>query len=595
MAFGKLTILGEGSEFDEVELTKPTTSIGRQPGNDIVLNTSAVSRYHAQFDVAEGKVFLVDLGTVNGTFVNDRQIEPNSRRPLSDGDVIMMGDVQIIYHIPTTRFRAIDIEASLAPSTTTFDDPHVPIRLIVDDPQQPVAPGSHSQLVMIIHNRSDSDRVFTIETGGMDAEWVKVNRREAHLEPDEQTEIMFSIRPPRSISTRPGLYPLSIRVAFKDDPRQGIDVTREVEIAGFAGVAIAAHDGKQAGHYHLAIQNQGNMPADLRVEGYQRERLLQYKFNPPRLRLEPGETAQVDVRVRPVVGRPFRRARQISFAIVVRSLDKACYWAPLPARYTIAPSWPAWLAGLSLPLILLGGLVTLVLVAGLFFLGIVPMPSLWGGDNETAAATESIPPTWTLAPIPTSTIIPTPVVSIVDFQAQPTEVDFGLIGLVVFSWRIESPSSVAGYTLMDNTTGQILVIAPEHWSTGRLVVSVGTLASAFGWDRHDYTLTITGTDGVERSRTAAVTIRPVICTLNEDTEILPFPDVNAVPVPVVLADIPQIAIGGRTSDGHWLQVWNIVEHRELGWVLTEQASCPSGVAIENFVIVEATSQTTLEP
>ena len=64
MAFGKVIVRSESGEVEENELTKPVTSVGRQPGNDIVLNTSAVSRYHARFDAADGQVFLVDLGTV---------------------------------------------------------------------------------------------------------------------------------------------------------------------------------------------------------------------------------------------------------------------------------------------------------------------------------------------------------------------------------------------------------------------------------------------------------------------------------------------------------------------------------------------------
>ena len=110
MAFGTIVVQTESGDFTEYELTKPTSSIGRQPGNDIVLQTSAVSRYHAQLEVAEGQVFLVDLGTVNGTFVNDSQIEPNSRVSLDDGDVIRHlltepDGLQLATGIPTSIFQ----------------------------------------------------------------------------------------------------------------------------------------------------------------------------------------------------------------------------------------------------------------------------------------------------------------------------------------------------------------------------------------------------------------------------------------------------------------------------------------------------------
>lgn len=598
MAFGKLTILGEGDDVGEVELTRPTTSIGRQPGNDIVLNTSAVSRYHAQFDVAEGKVFLVDLGTVNGTFVNDRQIEPNSRVPLSDGDVIMMGDMQLIFQVARAHFRAIDIEASLAPSTTVFEDPRLPMSLIVDEPQQPVAPGSHLPLALIINNHADVDHVFTIEAAGIESEWVKINRREVHLEPNEQTEVMFSIRPPRSSSTRPGLYPLTIRVSLKADPGQAIEATREIEIAGYAGVAVASNEGKQNGHYHLAVQNQGNIPLDLQLGGYQRERLLRYHFSSPRLHLEPAQTAQVDLSVRLAGGRPFGQTRRISFAIVIRSLDKAGYQAPIPAAYIATPSWPTWLAGLSLPLMLSGGLATLAVVAALVVFGIVPMPFIQPGESGVAAVADT---TTTSSPAPSPTFavqptaIATPVVNISDFQVWPGELDFGMTGLVTFTWQIDEPSNVLDYALSETTTGQMLDVSPENWSTGRLALPVGMLVSAFGWDRHEYTLTVTGSDGIDRSSTTAVMIRPIVCLLNENASILSQPDDGSSAAPGVLPPSLQVAVGGRTSDGEWLQIWDMTDHLNLGWVQSQQVTCSANVDIEQMAIVEAGPSLTATP
>src|SRR5690606_41640702 len=88
MAFGKVFIRTASGETDEYTLTKPSTIIGRQPGNDIVLNTSTASRYHARIDVANGGVFLVDLESAAGTFVNDVQVEPGGSVPLSQGDTI---------------------------------------------------------------------------------------------------------------------------------------------------------------------------------------------------------------------------------------------------------------------------------------------------------------------------------------------------------------------------------------------------------------------------------------------------------------------------------------------------------------------------
>ena len=51
-----------------------------------------VSRRHARITMREGKYFLEDLGSTNGTFVNrGKRLAPGTRQPLNDGDEIIVG------------------------------------------------------------------------------------------------------------------------------------------------------------------------------------------------------------------------------------------------------------------------------------------------------------------------------------------------------------------------------------------------------------------------------------------------------------------------------------------------------------------------
>jgi pSer/pThr/pTyr-binding forkhead associated (FHA) protein len=69
---------------------KPTTvtHIGRETDNDVVLDDQATSRRHAQIQFQDGKYVLTDLGSANGTLVNDQRV---TERTLSDGDAIRIG------------------------------------------------------------------------------------------------------------------------------------------------------------------------------------------------------------------------------------------------------------------------------------------------------------------------------------------------------------------------------------------------------------------------------------------------------------------------------------------------------------------------
>lgn len=597
MAFGTLIITDESGEVQEYELTKPTTSAGRQPGNDIVLATAAVSRYHATFDVAEGQVFVVDLGTVNGTFVNDRQIEPNSRVELSEGDVIIMGDMRLQFRSAKAKVSPASLEAVLAPSTTTVEDSRVPIRLVIDDPQQGIPPGARLQLAMIIHNKSEFERMFTIEVSGMPPDWAKCNRREVRLDVDEQTEVLISIRPPRSSDTRPGVYPLRILVAFKDDPTQVVEAVRDVHVLEFGAFALAAQEGQKPGVFHVAAQNQGNAPLDVQLGGYHPARALRYHFEPGRLRLAAGETQQVTLTVQTGAGARIPEGRRVGFAIVARSLDPAGYQAPLLTYYTAAPaSLPLWLAGISFPLILLGVLAAIVLVVALVFFDVISVPFLSTQIDrlqDTAVSGSNGPvPIASVVASPTSapaTIISplvgsaTPMVSITAFTATPDEATFGVVESIVFAWQVDT-GEITRLALYEETSGQQIPVAQENWDTG-ITIPLAELAKEFGWQSHTYVLTIAGSDNLDRSWPVTVNITPVICTLTANAVILPTPRGNPPPTPIAIPAPPDVVVEGRTANGVWARIWDHATHSSLGWVSVGQIVCPLDPPMEDYLVL----------
>jgi pSer/pThr/pTyr-binding forkhead associated (FHA) protein len=59
-----------------------------------------ISRRHARIVVSDGKHFLEDLGSTNGTFINrGKRLSPNTRQPLNDGDEIIVGKTFLRFHL----------------------------------------------------------------------------------------------------------------------------------------------------------------------------------------------------------------------------------------------------------------------------------------------------------------------------------------------------------------------------------------------------------------------------------------------------------------------------------------------------------------
>jgi pSer/pThr/pTyr-binding forkhead associated (FHA) protein len=97
--FPQLHITESGRPVRTVEVTGIAT-VGRDSDNDIVLDEITVSRCHALLLMRPADVLLMDLGSTNGTFVNDVQAPPDESVRLADGDVITLGQVVLRYCAP---------------------------------------------------------------------------------------------------------------------------------------------------------------------------------------------------------------------------------------------------------------------------------------------------------------------------------------------------------------------------------------------------------------------------------------------------------------------------------------------------------------
>lgn len=81
----------ENLHADTVLPLKEVSFIGRDASNDIVINDPHISSKHARLEIDEEDIFIIDLGSTNGTFVNGRRIKGKQKILL--GEEITIGDV----------------------------------------------------------------------------------------------------------------------------------------------------------------------------------------------------------------------------------------------------------------------------------------------------------------------------------------------------------------------------------------------------------------------------------------------------------------------------------------------------------------------
>jgi pSer/pThr/pTyr-binding forkhead associated (FHA) protein len=86
----KLFFVGlDGTEKSYRLQTHRPFTVGRDPGNDIILRDPKVSRHHAEIVFERGFFVLHDLASANGTYVNSKRVRV---APLTHGAKLRMGN-----------------------------------------------------------------------------------------------------------------------------------------------------------------------------------------------------------------------------------------------------------------------------------------------------------------------------------------------------------------------------------------------------------------------------------------------------------------------------------------------------------------------
>lgn len=95
--FGRMRVVRAGSDarlrLGAIVPLQPETSVGSQPGNDLVLRDRYISGHHARLRWDGVSWWVDDLNSTNGTFINQQRVPPGSSAALSSGSVLQIGEI----------------------------------------------------------------------------------------------------------------------------------------------------------------------------------------------------------------------------------------------------------------------------------------------------------------------------------------------------------------------------------------------------------------------------------------------------------------------------------------------------------------------
>jgi len=90
----KLVIKFNNEVVDHIDLKQGDMKIGRKPGCDIYIDNLAISGEHANIFTIGEDSFIQDLGSTNGTFINNKRI---TKHHLRNGDTVAIGKHSLVF------------------------------------------------------------------------------------------------------------------------------------------------------------------------------------------------------------------------------------------------------------------------------------------------------------------------------------------------------------------------------------------------------------------------------------------------------------------------------------------------------------------
>jgi len=101
----KVTVFEKGGSEKELYFDENEITIGRLQSNMVVLSKANVSKKHALVTIEHGKVFIKDLGSTNGTYVNGRRIM--HQRELAPEDKVYIGDFTLRFTLLSGKAESV--------------------------------------------------------------------------------------------------------------------------------------------------------------------------------------------------------------------------------------------------------------------------------------------------------------------------------------------------------------------------------------------------------------------------------------------------------------------------------------------------------
>lgn len=237
---------------------------------------------------------------------------------------------------------------------------------------------------MTVRNDSDIVEAYRFEVVGECAPWTEAEPARLSLYPGTSEQVTVWLRPPRSPSVRAGELPLGVRVLPTERPESVVVSETTVVVEPFTEqrgeLVPERRRAWRSARYHVALHNDGNTPVAVTLSAPETDDQLTYTLPERPATIQPGDSAELDLRVR--VAKVLWFGKAVHWPL---RLDVSGGEEPLEGELIQLPVFPRWL------LVLLAALLALILAWLLLVRPAVESAAREAADDRAEEIAQSAP------------------------------------------------------------------------------------------------------------------------------------------------------------------------------------------------------------
>lgn len=335
-----------------VQLSKDILSIGRSKENDIVLETSDVSRKHAQLEKTSAGWRIVDLNSTGGTYWGGHKLLPNVPEAWNTNQSIRIGPYSLRW-LPARAprpFRAVDddqeqvtkLHAVPAEGIQTSSTKGQ-FSLMVNPVLIQINPGERGVVQVELFNQGTMAEHFSLRVVDLPPIISSLSQDNVYLSPGERATLPITLTIPNDNPMSAGHHPYQIVVRRESDKQDTAVISARLTVGSSEqfSLGIWPLDIPQNGICQILIRNEGNTHARFSVTGNSADSRLNFLGERGQVRVDPGQATTLKMTVASAKRPLFGRRQQIPFDIKVRS--ETGMEQSENGRLELDPHLPSWI------------------------------------------------------------------------------------------------------------------------------------------------------------------------------------------------------------------------------------------------------------